>query len=154
MEKKAKGEIKTTSPILVAYIVDDGKIADLNRDIDVLYRYLYNNNLQDKIVGPTIALFYTEFGGKYVAAVPIKEKIPLAGSIKVGILPSVKCISAVRKGSWKMIEQSLDILKEYSRKHDLPWFFPVREIYIKTDGKESDYLTEIQMPIEMIKHPF
>jgi len=35
-------------------------------------------------------LFYTRFGGKYIAAVPIKEKFTLKEDIKIKRLPKIK----------------------------------------------------------------
>jgi len=56
---------KDISPILAALIEGRGKIADFNKDLNRLYRYIYQNTYQKKITGPTIGLFYTKFGGKY-----------------------------------------------------------------------------------------
>lgn len=141
--------IKKTKPILVAVIEGKGKIPDFNKSVDELYTYLYSSpSLKNKICGPLIGLFYSEFGGKYKAAVPIKEKIPTKRKIKVDILPAQKCISTFHRGSYKTIEEAFDRLKAYLKRKGFPLKFPVREIYIKSSGKEENYLTEIQIPIE------
>lgn len=140
--------IKTISPILVALIEGKGKIFDFNQDLDSLYRYIYENNYQDKIAGSTIGLFYTKTGGKYLAAVPIKERFPAEGRIKIRNLPQIRCAAIFHKGSWKEIEKSFKKIFEYLKKNNLNWRFPVREIYLKCDGEEKDYLTEIQVPIK------
>jgi hypothetical protein len=59
-----------------------------------------------KIAGSTISLFYTKCGGKYIAAVPIKEKFPVKEDIKVKRLTKIYCVSIIHKGSWKNIDDS------------------------------------------------
>jgi effector-binding domain-containing protein len=144
MKKQFQIEIKTTLAILVASIEGRGKIKDLNKDIDKLYEYIYKNNYQDKIAGPTIALFYTKSGGKYIAAVPIKEKFPIKGKIKIRKLPKIKCVSIIHQEG--NIENSYNKLFTYIKKYNLNWRFPVREIYIPR-GKNK-YIIEIQIPIK------
>jgi len=141
-------KIKNIFPILVALIEGKGEISDFNKDLDRLYRYIYENNYQDKIAGPTIGLFYTKHGGKYIAAVPVKEKFPVRNNIKIRKLPRIRAVSIVHKGSWKEIEDSFNKLFEYIKAHKLVWRFPVREIYLRCDGEEKDYLTEIQIPLK------
>jgi len=51
-------------------------------------------------------LFYTKFGGKYIAAVPIKEKFPVKEDIKIKRLTKIYCVSIIHKGSWKNIDDS------------------------------------------------
>jgi|YNPBryunderm2012_1023409.scaffolds.fasta_scaffold51424_2 effector-binding domain-containing protein len=143
----AEIKVKNVFPILVAFIEGKGKISDFNRDLDRLYRYIYENNYQGKIAGPTIGLFYTKFGGKYIAAVPIKEKFPVKEDIKIKRIPKIYCVSIIHKGSWKNIDDSFNKLFNYIKNHKLVWRFPVREIYLQCDGEENDYLTEIQIPL-------
>lgn len=130
------------------HIEGDGKIPDFNRDVEKLYGYLYKNNLQDRIAGSLIGLFYTEFGGKYIVAVPITEDVPTQNLIKTDMLPPIQCMSIIHKGSWKTIDESYDKLKKYAKDNNLGWHFPTREIFIKADSNEEDYLTEIQVPVE------
>lgn len=141
-------QIKTVPPLLTVLIEGKGKIVDFNQDIDRLYRYLYQNNFQDYIAGPTIGLFYSKSGGKYIAAVPIKEAFPTEGDIKIKKLPKIKCASIIHKGSWKTIDQSFNKIFTYLKENNLQWRFPVREIYLKCEGREEEYLTEIQIPIK------
>jgi len=68
--------------------------------------------------------------------------------MKIVTLPKIKCISTVHKGSYKTIEEAFDRLKHYLKKNHLKLRFPVREIYINSSGREEDYLTEIQIPLE------
>lgn len=141
-------KIKKTKPILVAVIEGTGKIPDFNKNVDELYAYLYSSpELKTKIDGPLIGLFYSEFGGKYKAAVPIKEEIPVKGKIKIEILPAQRCIFTFHKGSYKTIDKAFERLRTYLKKKNLTLKFPVREIYLKSTGNEEDYLTEIQIPI-------
>lgn len=148
MEQSPEIQIKTTEPVKIALIEGEGKIPDFNRDVEKIYGYLYKNTLQDKIAGPLIGLFYTEFGGKYTVAVPIKEDIPTEEPIKIDTFPPVQCMSIIHKGSWKTIDESYDKLKKYAKDNNLEWHFPTREIFIKSDGDENKYLTEICVPIE------
>lgn len=139
--------IKTIKPILVACIEGNGHIPDINKDINKLYEYIYRNNLQDLINGPTIGLFFTESAGKYIAAVPIKERIVAKGSIKIQTLPSIKCMSVLHEDRADSINESFNLLKKYQKKHKLQWLFPVREVYIPSSEVSGGYLTEIQVPI-------
>jgi len=54
----------------------------------------------------------------------------------------------IHQGSYKTIEETFNRLKSYLKENNLEWFFPVREMYIKSEGHEEDYLTEVQMPVE------
>lgn len=139
-------QIKTVPPILVVSIEGNGKVADANRDIDRLYEYIYANNLQDRINGLTIALFYTEFGGKYVVAVSLKEAIPVKEDIKVKFLPEIKCVSFIHEGDPSYLDDSFKLLKEYEEENNIKWQFPVREIYLSSN-KPGVYMIEIQIPI-------
>jgi len=141
-------QIKTVLPILTVLIEGKGEIPNFNQDIDRLYHYLYQNNFQNYIAGPTIGLFYSETGGKYIAAVPIKKAFSTEGDIKIKKLPKIKCASIIHKGSWKTIDQSFNKIFTYLKENNLKWRFPVREIYLKCDGEEEEYLTEIQIPIK------
>lgn len=140
-------KLKTTKPILVVSIEGIGRIPDFNKSVDRLYNYLYDKGFENKIAGSLMGLFYSESGGKYIAAVPIKEKIPVENNIKVAILPKIKCVSTLHKGGYKTIEEAFDRLKKYLNQRNLKLKFPVREIYINSSGKEEDYLTEIQIPL-------
>lgn len=107
MDQSPKIQIKTTASVKVVSIEGDGKILDFNRDVEKIYGYLYKNGLQDKIAGPLIGLFYTEFGGKYIVAVPvnkfvsgeIKEDVPTKEPIKIDTLPPIRCMSIIHHGN-------------------------------------------------------
>lgn len=142
-----KIETKTIEPILVVSIEGTGQIPDFNKDVDRLYSYLYNYGFKDKIAGPLIGLFFTEFGGKYIVAIPIKEIIPVKNDTKIAVLSKIKCISKLHKGSYRTIEEAFDRLKKYLTEKHLEFKFTVREIYINNTGKEEDYLTEVQIPL-------
>jgi effector-binding domain-containing protein len=79
-------------------------------------------------------LFYTKFGGKHIAAVPIKEKFPVKEDIKVKRLTKIYCVSIIHKGSWKNIDDYLNKLFNYIKTHKLFWRSLVREIYLQCDG--------------------
>lgn len=143
-------KIKTTKPILVISIEGYGKIADFEKDLDKLYSYLYENSFQENLVGPSIGIFHTEHGGKYEVAIPINKPILVKGTMRTKTIPSIKCISILHKGSYKTIEHSFNLLKDYVKKNKLIWMFPVMEHYIKSNGPEETYLTEIQVPIKKL----
>lgn len=98
---------KTTEPQLVVLIEGKGKIPDFNKDVDRLFEYLYENNLQSKIAGPLIGIFYSEFGGKYLAAVPLEENIEVNEKIKMQTLPGIECITVLHKGSYRQLKTVL-----------------------------------------------
>ena len=140
-------KIKNIKPILAIGIEGNGQISDFNKDVDRLYNYLFQRNFKDKIAGPLIGVFYTEFGGKYIVVIPIKKKIPVKRGIKILTLPKIKCISTMHKGSYKTIDEAFNRLREYLKSKCLKLKFPVREVYINSSGKEENYLTEIQIPL-------
>lgn len=86
-------KVKEVEPVWVAYIEGWGLVENLNRDIDELYRYLHQHNLQDKITGPSMGLFFTENGGRYQAAVPIKDEIEGGDIVKTERLSVIKYLS-------------------------------------------------------------
>lgn len=141
-----KIQIKIIKSILVTSIEGYGKIPQVNKDIDRLYEYIYKHKLEEKIAGSTIVLFYTEFGGKYEVAVPIKKAIPVKGDIKIQALPAIQCMSLIHKGSADNIDHSFSLLKKHQLTNKYQWLFPIREIYNPTDS--ADYVTEIQVPIK------
>lgn len=133
----------------VGYITQEQFLAlsDLMLEIHKLYNYLYSNKLQENITCPLIGIFYTEHGGNYQVVLPIKKTIPIKKPFKIKTLLTVKCISIIHRGSYKTIEDSFNLLKDYVKKNNLVWKFPVMEYYIKSKGSEKNYLTEIQVPI-------
>lgn len=139
---------KHVRKINVISIVGNGQVPDFDKDVDKLYKYLYKNNLQGKISSPLIGLFYTEYGGKYIVAIPIKEEILITDGITIQELPEVDVVSIMHLGSYKTIESSFNTLKNYFKEHGLTWKFPVREIYVKSDGDENKFKTEIQVPFD------
>ena len=146
-------KIKNIKPILAIGIEGNGQISDFNKDVDRLYNYLFQRNFKDKIAGPLIGVFYTEFGGKYIVVIPIKKKIPVKRGIKILTLPKIKCISTMHKGSYKTIDEAFNRLREYLKSKCLKLKFPVREVYINSSGKEENYLTEIQIPLNQDFYP-
>jgi len=140
-------KIKNIKPILAISIEGNGYVSDFNKDVDRLYNYLYQRNFKDKIAGPLIGVFYTEFGGKYIVVIPVKEKVPVKRGIKMITLPKIKCVSTMHKGSYKTIDEAFNRLREYLKSKCLKLKFPVREVYINSSGKEENYLTEIQIPL-------
>lgn len=136
--------IKHVLPIIVASITGEGNVAAMNSDLDQLYKYLYAHNLQDAINGPAMALFYTETGGKYIAAVPVKGAVQVPSPILVYELPAIKCLALTVNDD---VDAGFGVLKYYQIKNGLDWYFPVREIYIPST-EPNTYLTEIQVPIQ------
>ena len=142
---------KIVDPILVALINGIGSIEDFNRDSDKLFEYLYSNNFRTEIAGPLVGIFYTEFGGRYKTAIPIKKIILVPDPIQIQNLPKITCLSLVHQGSWKTINNSFEKIKRYEEENNIAWQFPVREVYLKSDGDEKDYRTEIQVSINQIR---
>lgn len=140
---------KDVKSIYTICIEGNGTIKEFDADVDRLYGYIYKNKLENNIKSPLIGLFYTEHGGKYIAAIPFKQNVSsfLPSNISYQTLPGLKCAYLIHKGDWKSIEDSFNALKNYYKENNLPWSFPVREIYLRVDGKKENYLTEIQIPI-------
>lgn len=143
-------QIKVVPSFIVVGIENEGVLVDFNRDLDRVFGYLYENNLEGNIAGPGMGLFFSEFGsGKYIAAVPVANKIfSVIEDIRLISLPEIECAFLVHRGSYSTIQNSFDRLKQYFRRHRFQWGFPVRELYLKTSGPEEEFLTEIQVPVK------
>lgn len=143
---KNKVILKQIEPILVVKVEGDGNIQDFDRDLNKLYEYLFSHKLQNQIAGPAIGLFYTELGGKYVVAIPMKKTVTLDDSMKMDTLPSISCTSVLHTKGSETIEESFNLMKEYRKRHNIKWLFPVREIYVPSQNNKGKYNIEIQVP--------
>jgi len=139
--------VKHVDPMLVVTLKGNGEIPDFNKDIDKVYEYLYAQGLGEQISGPTIGLFWTKQGGKYLVAVPVKEHINVEGDIRIDTLPEMQCTSLLHTDGPETIQESFNKLQKYRRQHKMSWIFPVREIYIPSSQEKGKYDTEIQVPI-------
>jgi effector-binding domain-containing protein len=139
-----------TKKLKVAFISGKGKIPDFNKAVDRLYSFFYKTGQEKFIDGCLIGLFYSKYGGRYSACLPVKEGVKVGGDIRIRVLPSQKAVLAVHKGGYKTIDESFDKIFKFIKKRGFRWKFPVCEEYIEAEGKESDYITNIYVPIAKI----
>lgn len=104
--------------------------------------YCFISYLDGKPTDKNIKIRYTE---------KVKEKGKETERIKFKVLPAVKVVSIMHKGSYSVFPNIYSFLFKYMEEHNLKMKELPRECYI--DGcwnkeKEEDYLSEIQIPIE------
>jgi len=70
-------KIVTTKPLKVAFISGKGRIPDFNKAVDKLYSFFYETGQEKFINGPLIGLFYSKYGGRYSAYLPVREGVKI-----------------------------------------------------------------------------
>ena len=147
-------QIKTIPALQVLGIEGNGGRNELFHDLGYIFEYLYDNNSSAFIVGPGIGVFFSEFEpGKYLAAVPVREKVfPAVANIRLIRLPEMECACARHHGNSELIGKTLEDLRYYLVKNSLATGLPRREIYLGLEaGATAGPLTEIQIPLKLEK---
>lgn len=91
-----------------------------------------------------MGFFFSKEEGKYLACVPIKEKIKVEEPFKIKILPSEKVAVFMHKKDSGSLDDSFEKVFAYLKRKNLDWRFPVREIYY---ARKEGYDIEIQVPV-------
>ncbi len=143
-------QLKTVPSLMVLAIEGKGSKNDLFLDLAKIFEYLYENNLQAAIAGPGLGVLFSEFEpGKYLAAVPLKEKILPAGSqIRLLRLPEMECVFALHEGESQSVGGTLEELKRYFVKNGLELGVVRREVYWGLN-QSNNPLTEVQLPLKI-----
>ena len=119
-----------------------------------LFAYLGRQRISP--VGPPFAIYhgeeYRERDVDAEAAVPIAKSMPSAERVKVRELPAVEemaCI--VHQGSYDTVCEAYNRLLTWIEANGCRISGPNREVYVKGPGADhqpSDYVTELQFPVE------
>ncbi|MDJ0634293.1 MAG: MerR family transcriptional regulator [Xenococcaceae cyanobacterium MO_188.B29] len=124
-----------------------------DRLFDRTYNYVYSQGL--KKVGCGIAIYHeTKLRDRNIpveVAAPIFQKIPSNEHIWVYELPGIETMACVvHKGSFSSLGQAYNKLIEWVEKNGYQVMGSTRELYLQyeRDGDQSQYVTEIQIPVE------
>jgi DNA gyrase inhibitor GyrI len=137
----------TTTPMKVAFVSGKGGIPDFNKAVDRLYSFFPETRQERFISGNLMGLFYSNSCGRFLVCLPIKDGLRLGKDVQTKTLPSQKAVFKLHKGSYKTLDASFEKIFKFIKERGFSWKFPVREVYIKSQGKEEEYLTEIYVPI-------
>lgn len=117
------------------------------------YNYAFGQGL--KKVGCGIAIYHeTKLRDQNIpveVAVPIFQRIPNNEQMWVYELPALETMaSVIHQGSFSSIGQAYNALLEWVEKNGYQIVGSTREIYLQyeRDGDQSQYVTEIQIPVE------
>ena len=126
-----------------------------DRLFDRTYSYAFSQGL--KKVGSGIAIYHeTKLRDRNIpveVAAPIFQKIPSNEQVWVYELPGMETMACViHQGSFSSLGQAYNTLLEWVDKNGYQIVGSTREIYLQyeRDGDESQYVTEIQIPVEKI----
>ena len=132
---------------------DCGPIFD--RLFDEAYSHVSRHNL--KRFGNGISIYHdTKLRDRDIpveAAVPIYENIPGNEKVLVYELPGVEDMACtVHHGSFAGLGQAYNTLLEWVEKNGYRIIGSTREVYLQYErgGDESQYVTEVQVPVEKI----
>jgi effector-binding domain-containing protein len=139
--------IITTKPLRVAFVFGKGEIPDFEKAVDKLYSFFSDTGQERCIAGKLMGLFYSKGRGRFLVCLPVKDGLRLGKDVQTKILPSQKAVFKLHKGSYKTLDDSFEKIFKFIKERGFSWKFPVREVYIKSQGKEEEYLTEIYVPI-------
>ena len=96
---------------------------------------------------------YVKLNADIEVAIPISGKFThFSKDSRVYTIPKMKVLSYLHVGSYFSLHNSYRLVAEYMSKNGLEMVSADREIYLKFDPHlpEDEYLTEIQMPIEIL----
>ncbi|MCA9095899.1 MAG: GyrI-like domain-containing protein, partial [Planctomycetaceae bacterium] len=144
-------QLKTLEPLLVAGIRMQGRYSECGKGFGRIAR-----SLGRYICGKPLLLHYDseyrEEDADFEACMPIREHKEVDG-VFVRELPGVQCVSLVHKGPYQQLGRSYAKVFEFINERKLKIILPTREVYLKGPGmifkgNPSNYLTEIQIPVE------
>lgn len=127
-----------------------------DRLFDQVYRYAAQHGVG--CLGPGMALYYDSQGSSdqilIEAACPLPGPLPPASQVSVYRLPAVdRAACVVHHGPFASLDQAYAALITWIQSQDYRISGPTRELYLqyRRGGEQSQFVTEIQFPIEKIK---
>ena len=95
-------------------------------------------------------------GGEFEACIPIDQemKITGAGSVKIKDIPAVSVAFAKHMGAVSEVEGVYDQILEWVEENGYRVTGPSRELFLTNpmEVSEEELLTEIQIPVEAVRH--
>jgi len=127
---------------------------DMGKHYEEIFAFLGQHGVNP--AGPPLTLYHDkehrERDIDAESAVPVAGSVPSGERVKVRALPAVEQMaSAIHKGSYDMLGEAWNKMLAWIEAHGYHMSGPVREVYIKGPGvlsKPSDYVTELQLPVE------
>lgn len=146
-----KVRVKEVESIRVAYIKYHGKVENANKIFPTVFKSIKGNKN-----GPPF-FKYLNFDkeskvGDIELSVPTLEN-PTSDNVLIKILPPVKVLSTVHKGSYETIFNAYKAIEDYALEENIVLSPVFKEIFIKgpgmiLKGNPKNYITEIQFVIK------
>jgi effector-binding domain-containing protein len=149
--------VKKVQPIKIASIRD---VIPTYREQGSLWRELeiYLGSQRVHRAGPGFTMYhdegYKESDVDAEVAEPIAGDLPESRRVRVRTLPAVEVVSAIHKGPYKTLGETIEAVIQWSEANGYRIIGPEREIYLQqaSNGNQADSetVTEIQFPVEKI----
>jgi effector-binding domain-containing protein len=149
--------VKKVQPIKIASIRD---VIPAYREQGSLWRELeiYLGSQRVRRAGPGFTMYhdegYKESDVDAEVAEPIAGDLPESRRVRVRTLPAVEVVSAIHKGPYKTLGETIEAVIQWSEANGYRIIGPEREIYLQqaSSGNQADSetVTEIQFPVEKI----
>jgi DNA-binding transcriptional MerR regulator/effector-binding domain-containing protein len=148
-------EEKVLPPMKIAAIRMHAPYSECGQGFGQIGKAMWN-----QISGPALLLCYDhgyEEIANFETCMPVKGG-PSKGNIEVRDLPGGRCVSLLHKGSYEQLSRSYEKALAYAKEKGLRLSSPCREVYLKGPGmffrgNPKNYLTEIQLMVEVDKSP-
>ena len=143
---------KTLDPTLIAAIRMKGRYSECGKGFSRIGRAMGRH-----ICGPSLMLHYdTEYkedDADFEACFPVRQAKAVDG-LSVRQLPGCRCVSLLHKGPYDQLGHSYAKVLAYVKAKGYRVVMPTREVYLKGPGmifkgNPRNYLTEIQIPVEV-----
>ncbi|MGH9594252.1 MAG: GyrI-like domain-containing protein, partial [Bryobacteraceae bacterium] len=144
-------EERAIAPLLVAGIRMKGRYKDCSDGFSRLGKAVGRYTC-----GKALCLYYDgeyrEDDANFEPCLPVRKEITTEG-VSIKTLPGARCLTLIHRGPYDQLGRSYaKILKEAAARQS-KLTLPSREVYIKGPGmifkgSPSNYLTEIQLPVE------
>jgi len=147
-------KLKKTEPTQVATIIHVGSYGEVGKLYQEIAKWLRQKQL--KIIGPPFGWFYDNpekvpaHKLRSEVGIPFKGKAKPEGNIRIKKIPAQEVLYMMHKGPYKEVGPAYAALFKYANeKGYIPQGCPM-EIYLNDPAKvkESELLTEVQLPIK------
>lgn len=147
-------KLKKTEPMQVATMSHVGPYGEVGKLYQEIAKWLRQKQL--KIIGPPLGWFYDNpeevpaHKLRSEVGIPFKGEAKLEGNIKIKKIHAQEVLCTMHKGPYKEVGAAYATLFKYANeKGYIPQGCPI-EIYLNDPAKvkESELLTEIQLPIK------
>jgi effector-binding domain-containing protein len=148
--------LKKVPPQAVASVRDNVPVTALPQLFGELFGYLGQRGLGP--AAPPIGVYYDEEFREgpldVEIAAPVAGRVPESDRIKLRELPAIKqAASIIHEGNYEDVGGTYSQLLQWIEANGYRIAGPVREVYVQgpeTGRDPSDYVTEIQLPVEKV----